>query len=168
MKKESLLSEIVFEKKRHDLVANYLTTYFGSVWFLYALALFVLGWVLINGEFLEGIIPVDPYPFVFLVMTIQMFEVFLTIIILISQSRQGKMTEVRQQVDFEINVRAENEITKILHMVEELHTRLGISKEDNELEQMKVQTDIEEIKEKVELVIDAEQKMLEEVEKLNN
>jgi uncharacterized membrane protein len=168
MKKENLLSEVVFEKKRHDLVANYLTTYFGSIWFLYALALLVLGWVLINGEFFYGIIPLDPYPFIFLVMTIQMFEVFLTIIILISQNRQGKMSEVRQQIDLEVNVRAENEITKILHMVEELHTRLGISRKDNELEQMKVQTDIEEIKEKVELVIEAEQKMLVEVEKLND
>lgn len=159
MLKKSLLSKIIFEKKRQDLVANYLTSYFGSIWFLYALLTFVLGWIIINGDFLEGVKSIDPYPFIFLVMTIQMFEVFLSIIILISQNRQGKMSEVRQQIDFEINVRAESEITKILHMVEELHARLGISKVDVELEQMKTKIDIEEIKEKVELIMEDEKKM---------
>ena len=56
-------------------------------------------------------------------------------------------------MDFEINVRAEHEITKILHMIEEIHKEIGISKVDKELEQMKIMTDISKIKEAVEQVI---------------
>jgi len=52
----------------------------------------------------------------------------LAIIVLISQNQQGKMEDARQRIDFEVNVRAENEITKILIMLDELHAKLGISK----------------------------------------
>ena len=65
-----------------------------------------------------------------------------------------RINEVRQQMDFEINVRAEQEITKILHMIEEVHTELGITKIDRELEQMKKMINISEVKEDVEQVIE--------------
>jgi uncharacterized membrane protein len=57
-------------------------------------------------------------------------------------------------MDFEINVRAESEITKILHMIEEIHKELGIDKADRELEHMKEMIDIAEIKEDIEQVIE--------------
>jgi uncharacterized membrane protein len=64
-----------------------------------------------------------------------------------------RINKVRQQMDFEINVRAEHEITKILNMIEEIHAELGIAKIDKELEQMKEMTDISEIKKNVEQII---------------
>jgi len=57
-------------------------------------------------------------------------------------------------MDFEINVRAEQEITKILRMIEEIHTKLGIARVDRELEQMKETINISEVKEDVELGIE--------------
>lgn len=62
-------------------------------------------------------------------------------------------------IDFEINVRAEHEITKILHMLDELYTELGIAKIDKELDHMKEKIDIAEIQEEVEHVIEEEKKM---------
>ena len=51
-----------------------------------------------------------------------------------------------------VNVRAENEITKILIMLDELHAKLGISKTtaDKELEKMEEEIDIAEIQEDIE------------------
>ncbi len=62
------------------------------------------------------------------------------------------MADIRQRIDFEVNVQAENEITKILIMLDELHGKLGISKKriDKELEEMKEEIDIIEIKEDIE------------------
>ena len=153
MWKKSLLSEIIFEKKLHANVAKYLTTYLGSIWFLYAIFTFIFGWIIINGNIFNifrNIKIEDPFPFTLLMILTQMFAIFLSVIVLISQNRQSKEAEIRQQIEFEINVRAENEITKILHMVEVLHTRFGIAEYDRELQQMKLLTNIEEIKEKVE------------------
>jgi len=82
----------------------------------------------------------------------------LAIVVLINQNQQGRMADVRQRIEFEVNVRAENEITKILIMLDELHARFGISKvkTDEELEKMKEKIDITEIKEQVERGIEKE------------
>ena len=48
------------------------------------------------------------------------------------------MDKIRQQVDFEVNVRAEHEITKVLNMLHEVHQKLGLNSDtDTELEEMK-------------------------------
>ena len=60
------------------------------------------------------------------------------------------MANLREEIDFEINVRAENEVTKILNMLDEIHTHLGLSKKhDAELRSMKKRTSIEEIEEEI-------------------
>ena len=75
---------------------------------------------------------------------------FLAIVVLINQNQQGRMADVRQRIDFEVNVRAEREITKILTMLEELHARAGIAKVDTELDKMKKKISIVAIKEDIE------------------
>ncbi len=144
MWRHNLFSELFFEKKLHDRVAKYLTGYFGNIWFLYGLVTFILLWIILN---------FDPFPYIFLMILLQFFTVLLSVIVLISQNRESNIADIRQQVEFEVNVRAENEITKILQMVKELHTKLGIEKYDREFEAMKEKINIEEIKEIVETVM---------------
>ena len=73
-----------------------------------------------------------------------------------TQNEQGKMADVRQRIDFEVNVRAENEITKILTMLDTFNERLGIIKTDEELDKMKEKMDIAEIKKDIEQGIKTE------------
>ena len=40
--------------------------------------------------------------------------IFLSVIVLISQNRQAQIAELREEIDLQINVRAEAEITKML------------------------------------------------------
>ena len=87
---------------------------------------------------------------------VELSAMFLAIVVLINQNQQGRMADVRQRIDLEIDVRAENEITKILTMLDELHVKLGIVKTDKELDKMKEKIDIAEIKEDVEQGIENE------------
>ena len=66
------------------------------------------------------------------------------------------MADIRQRIDFEVNVRAETEITKILKMLDEFNGKLGIIKADEELEKMKEKIDIAEIKQDIEQGIEKE------------
>lgn len=154
-----LRSRLGFTKTSSDIVAKYLTASFGTLWFLGVNAVFIIGWVVVNMGFVPSMAPMDPYPFIFLMMLTQFFAIFLSVIVLMSQNRQGEISEVRQQIDFEINVRAEHEITKILHMLNELYAELGIAKVDKELDQMKKKIDIEEIKKEIEVAIEEERNM---------
>lgn len=59
------------------------------------------------------------------------------------------MEKVREQVEFEVNVRAETEITKILEMLEQVQQKLGINTADEDLEQMKKKLDIRKLHERI-------------------
>lgn len=150
----SLESYTEFEEKWADALAKFLTKSFGTLRFLILTLLFIILWIIVNLGLIPGINPFDLYPFVWLITLVQLFSIVLSITILISQNQETRINEVRQQMDFEINVRAEHEITKILRMIEKIHTELGIAKLDKELEQMEETTNISEIKEDIEQVIE--------------
>jgi len=147
---ESLESYTEFEEKWTDAFAKFLTKSFGTLKFLILTLIFIILWIVVNLGLVPGISPFDIYPFVWLVSLAQLFSVVLSVTILISQNQEERINDVRQQMDFEINVRAEQEITKILQMIAEIHSELGITKIDKELEQMKETINISEIKDNVE------------------
>ena len=79
-------------------------------------------------------------------MIVSLFAIILSVAVLISQNREGKMNSLRQQIEFEVNVHAENEITKMLMMLHEIQIKLGISnRDDSLLEEMKEPLDIQKI-----------------------
>ena len=151
-----LKSYVGFERAWADIMARFLTRSFGSIWFLNANLGFIFAWIVVNRGFIPGVHPFDPYPFSLLLMIATFSAMLLAIVVLINQNRQGRMDDVRQRIDFEVNVRAEREITKILTMLDELNANLGMVKADRELDKMKEKLDIAEIKEDIEQGIEKE------------
>ena len=151
-----LRSHIKFVYKWSDVMARILTNLFGSVGFLIMSLVFILAWIIVNFGLISDMRPFDPYPFSLLVILLSVFAIVLSVIVLISQNRQWRNAEIRRQIEFEVNVCAEHEVTKILAMLHEIHERLGIIKIDIELEHMKEKTDISEIKKAVEKVFKEE------------
>jgi uncharacterized membrane protein len=145
-----LKSYVEFEREFADVIVVLLTKHFGSVWFLNAALAVIILWVVVNLGWIPGILPFDPYPFEILLVSLSFVGILLAVLVLISQNRQGKRADIRQRMDFEINVRAEHEVTKILTMLDEIQVELGMAKKDKELEKMKERIDIAEIKEDVE------------------
>ncbi len=152
----NLKSYVGFERKWSGAVVKFLTKFFGSFWFLNTNIIFVFVWILWNTGWIPGLVAFDPYPFSLLPMISSLSAMFLAIIVLINQNQQGEMADIRQRIDFEVNVRAENEITKILKMLDTFNSQLGIIKADEELEKMKEKIDIAEIKEDIERGIEKE------------
>ena len=144
-----ITSRLLFKRGRLDTIADFLTEQFGSLWFLIVNAAIFLGWIEWNlGWF--GFPIFDPYPFNFLTMTVSLEAIFLAIFVLISQNRQSKIADIRQQIDFEVNVRAEAEVTKILRMLDTIHRHLAIAKVDEELTEMEHAIDLVRIQEEIE------------------
>lgn len=156
--KRRLKSYIEFEENWADALARLLTRHFGTLRFLTIMLVFILLWIVINLGLVPGVEPFDENSLNWLMVIIQLFGIFFSIIVLISQNREEKIDEIYQKMDFEINVRSEHEVTKILQMLDEIHKKLGISKPDSELEEMKEKLDIKEIKEEVEQVVEEEEK----------
>jgi len=117
----------------------------GSVTFLVCFCIFFIVWICWNLN-LMGLKPFDPFPCPILELIVSIFAIVLSVSVLITQNRQGRADKIRQQVDFEVNVRAEAEITKVLDMLHGIQKKLGIdTRGDAQLEEMKEVTDVKEI-----------------------
>ena len=129
--------------------ADDLTATFGSTHFLILNAIFFTVWVAININIFPIPVPAfDPFPFGLLTMIVSLEAIFLAIIVLISQNRAAKIADLREEVELQLNVRAEEEITKLLIIVDEIHDHLGLNPEDDaELTMMKKKTDLNQIEE---------------------
>lgn len=149
--REELRSKLSDDRTWKDAIADFLTVQFGTVWFFSLNALFFAVWIVLNKGLIPGIEPFDPYPFNFLTMVVSLEAIFLSVIVLISQNKQSRIAEIREKIDFEINVRAEEEATKILVIVEQIARHHGIAlARDPELKDLEERTDISKIKERVE------------------
>ncbi len=137
---------IKLEKSWMDKAADFMTAAFGTTTFLIANATFFLVWILWNSNIIPGVIAFDPFPFGFLTMVVSLEAIFLSIFVLISQNRASQISDMRQELDFEVNVRAEEEITRIIKMLDEIHDHLGLDPNDDpELVKMKQKIDITEL-----------------------
>jgi uncharacterized membrane protein len=141
-----LKSSLDFTKTRTDHITVFIINVLGSMKFLLSCFIIFAVWICWNVNLFPLLKPFDPFPFPILEMAVSLFAIILSVLVLINQNRQGRIETIRQQVEFEVNVRAEEEITKILNMVHDIHQHLGINTTaDQQLEEMKVPTDIKQI-----------------------
>jgi hypothetical protein len=71
----------------------------------------------------------DPYPFGLLGMLFSLEGVLLAAFVLMKQNRMSALAEQRSHLDLQISLLAEQEVTKIIQMLEHVSARLGIERE---------------------------------------
>ncbi len=131
--------------------ADWMTAKFGSIQFLALNATWFLAWILINTGKIPGIEPFDPYPFGFLTMVVSLEAIFLAIIVLVSQNREARVAELRDEIELQVGTISEGEVTKLINLMVILLEKQGVKiEEDPELRKMlkpmdnkKLQEDIE-------------------------
>lgn len=134
-----------------DKLADLLTVSFGTVSFLLLNVCFFVFWVLWNTNYIPGLIPIDPFPFGLLTMVVSLEAIFLAIVVLISQNREAKVAELREEVELYINTYAENEITKVMHLLTLLLEKHGIDvSKDEDLQDMLKDVDSDSIESELE------------------
>jgi uncharacterized membrane protein len=121
--------------------ADTLTSFFGNITFLIINIIVFTVWILINMGKLPGIPVFDPYPFSMLTTAVSLEAIVLTLIVLISQNRQGLISSLREEIDMQIDLMSEREITKILKLLNELLKAKGVKVKDKELEDMLKEVD---------------------------
>jgi uncharacterized membrane protein len=121
-----------FEQSKgpQDRVADAITRFSGSMFFVYIhMAWFGL-WIGMNLGWL-GTKPFDPYPFGLLTMVVSLEAIFLSTFVLVSQNRMGMVADKRADLDVQINLLAEHEITRILMLVDAMAEQMGIKDADD-------------------------------------
>jgi uncharacterized membrane protein len=73
----------------------------------------------------------DPYPYGMLTTIVSLEAIFLSIFVLMTQSRESKIGELREELTLQVNLRIEEEVTKTLHLVAGLYSRFGLKMADD-------------------------------------
>ena len=109
-----------FEKIQtvQDKAADKITAFSGSMMFVYLHAIVFAVWIIYNLSAVKN--GFDPFPFGLLTLIVSLEAIFLSTFVMLSQNRQSKQADLRAELDYEVNVRAEKEIQEIKEMLSDL------------------------------------------------
>ena len=105
-----------------DRITDAIADFSGSLPFLALHAIWFLLWIGINT--IPGLPQFDPFPFGLLTMCVSLEAIFLSVIVLLSQNRQSAKDHIRADIDYEVNLKAELEVSHLHEKVDQLHAVL--------------------------------------------
>ena len=113
------------EKKSLDLrIADRITRFTGSMLFVYIHLVLFGSWIVWN---LPGVpVPKFDSSFVVLAMFASVEAIFLSTFVLISQNRMAEQADRRADLDLQVSLLAEHEVTKLITMVKHIAERLDL------------------------------------------
>src|SRR5436305_9971112 len=112
------------KRSREQKIADRITQFTGSMRFVYLHVVLYGSWILIN-------LPLVPLPkfdptFVVLAMASSVEAIFLTTFVLMTQNRMSEQQEKRAELDLQVSLLAEHEVTRLIRMVREIAEKLQI------------------------------------------
>lgn len=118
------------QKTTEERVADAITRFAGSMRFVYV-HLFIYGlWVVVN----SGLLPIKRFDpsFVMLATLASVEAIFLSTFILISQNRMQAEADKRADLNLQVSLLAEHEITNLITLVRRMADRMEIEEAHNE------------------------------------
>ena len=120
-----------------ERLARAVTRFSGSMRFVYLHLAVYGGWIIANLGWLPALRRWDPM-FVILAMVASVEAIFLSTFILITQNRMAAAADRRAELDLQVSLLAEAEITKLVQLVAEIAARMEVpAAQHQELEEMK-------------------------------
>lgn len=97
-----------------------------------------------------GIPVFDPYPYVLLITFVSLEAIVLTAIVLMSQNRQSQVATLRDELQLQVELITEKEMSKVLNLLKKVLENQGEKLSDTELEEMLQAVDTSYIERKLE------------------
>ena len=114
-------------------VADFFTRLSGSMAFIYFHTVWFLVWIVWNLNLIPGLRAFDPFPFGLLTMIVSLEAIFLSTFVLISQNREQQLSTVRDELQTQIALYQEQELTQVLRIVHRMEKHLGLMEQDERL-----------------------------------
>jgi uncharacterized membrane protein len=124
------------KKSTQNRIADRITGFTGSMTFVYLHAALFGGWIVVN----LGLLPIPPFDptFVVLAMVASVEAIFLSTFVLISQNRMMLDADKRAELDLQVSLLAEHEVSKAIALLDAIADRLGVDRgDDPEIEDAK-------------------------------
>jgi uncharacterized membrane protein len=111
-----VLQELSFAQRCASTVADAS----GSIPFLLSHIVIFSLWICWNTGVIPNVQPFDPYPFGFLTMAVSLEAIFLSCLVLLSQNVQSGKEKIRDDIEYEVNLKAELEVAELHRKLDHL------------------------------------------------
>ncbi|MDQ6707385.1 MAG: DUF1003 domain-containing protein [Acidobacteriota bacterium] len=135
------------ERSLSDRLADSIGTFCGSMSFI-VLHMAIFGfWITVNAGLIPGIPQFDKFPFLLLSVAVSIEAIFLSAFVLMKQNRMSRRADIRANLDLQINLLTEKEITLVLQMLHVMGKQLGIEEhsQPQELHELSTETAVEDL-----------------------
>jgi uncharacterized membrane protein len=133
-----------------EKIADGITVFSGSMRFVILHVVWFGAWIILNSGWVARK-PFDPFPYGLLTMIVSLEAIFLSTFVLISQNRMSKQDKQRAELDLQINLLTEHELTRVLQMLDEIQDHMGIENDhDKELIELEKETKPEDVMKEIE------------------
>ena len=128
-------------------VADGITSVAASGLSMLAHALWFTSWIAINSGFLPIVDRFDRFPFPVLTMMVSLEAIFLAMFVLASQNRLARQSALRSNLNLQIDLLTEREMTAVLQLLRDIsaHLHVNTSVKKEHLDELIEKTDIQEI-----------------------
>lgn len=147
-------------RRVQDRAADAITRFTGSMTFVYIHLALYAAWILTNLGFVPGLGGLKGFDqgFTVLAMEASVEAIFLSTFVLISQNRMQALADKRADLDLQVSLLAEHEVTELIRMVRAMAARMGVAEaHDPELDELATDVQPEEVLSHIEA---AEERML--------
>jgi uncharacterized membrane protein len=117
---------LLLRRSKIERLSDKITAVAASGVSLVAHAIWFSTWIAINLGLLPIVAPFDPFPFAFLTMTTSLEAIFVALFVLASQNRLAKQSDLRANLDLQIDLLVEREMTAVLHLLKDIVTHLDV------------------------------------------
>lgn len=142
--------QTALHRSLQERIADKVTDFSGHMGFVALHIVWFVAWPVLNSGWF-GLRPFDPFPYGLLTMIVSLEAIFLSTFVLISQNRMSEQDQQRAELDLQINLLTERELTRVLIMLDQIEDRLGIdNKGDTELSDLEKETRPEDVLKEIE------------------
>jgi uncharacterized membrane protein len=130
---ERNITALVTRRKREQVRAGWqqrlaaaISRFAGSMLFIYIHVVLFGGWIAVNAGWIPGVRPFDP-SFVVLAMFASVEAIFLSTFVLINQNQMAAAADRRADLDLQISLLAEHEVTRLITLTTAIARKLDLA-----------------------------------------
>ena len=117
---------LLLSRSKAERFSDRIISVAASGWSMLAHAIWFALWIAINTSLIPGIDPFDRFPFQLLTMIVSLEAIFLALFVLASQNRLGKQSDLRANLDLQIDLLVEREMTAVLQLLQDIAAHLDV------------------------------------------
>jgi uncharacterized membrane protein len=142
---------LLLRRSQAERISDAITNVAASGGSILAHAIWFATWILINSDVIPGVTAFDKFPFSLLTMIVSLEAIFLALFVLATQNRLGKQSDLRANLDLQIDLLVEREMTAVLQLLNDIarHLDVDTSLTTDKLSDLIKKTDIKRLADKV-------------------